>query len=396
MNQSSYTLLGKIVLPDKIINHGIVQVINGKIAVVEPVINVKEDYIDMKDKWICPGFIDIHIHAVDGADFMDGSLSSFKAIQSVLPKYGVTSFLATSRTDSDVNIKNFLTLSQQASRQNETNEAQILGVHLEGPWISPKFSGAQNPGLMENPDIEKMVILIETYKDMIKIVTLAPEIPGGIEAVRCLSEKGIIVSAGHSAANLEEMEEAILSGVTHVTHCFNGMSPFHHRNPGLAFAALHREELTCELIADGLHVHPEVIKFMYKVKSAAKMILISDCTGANKMENGTYRLGGKKILKQGKKISLQDGTLAGSAITLIDAVQYLNNKIKFPLHEVIQMASTNPAQAIVPHLKKGMIHEGYDADLVILDENFDVYETIIGGKTVYKTVRGRKVDNSHP
>jgi N-acetylglucosamine-6-phosphate deacetylase len=380
----SYTLFGKVILPDGIMDSGLVHVSNGKITAVEDETNPPQEYIDLQGKWICPGFIDIHLHGVDGYDFMDGSQLSFKAIQKAVPGYGVTSFLATSRTASEGNIKNFLSISSKISLQPNHEGAELLGVHLEGPWINPEFSGAQNTGLIQSPELSKVMPLTETFKDLIKLVTLAPEVQGAEETIKYLSGKGIVVSAGHSAATFEEIEKSISSGVKHVTHCFNGMSVFHHRNPGLAFAAMHFEELTCELIADGLHVHPEVIKFLYKIKSSEGIILISDCTGANKLNDGTHQVGGKTIFKKGKKVALHNGTLAGSAITLIDAVRYLIREIGIPVQEVIKMASANPAQAIAPEQKKGKIASGYDADLVILDENFNVSMTIIGGNISYK------------
>lgn len=381
---ASYTLQGKVVLEDRILNPGIVYVSNGEIAAVEPLNNIEGDHIDFQDKWICPGLIDTHLHAIDGFDFMDGTLTSFREIQNRLPRYGVTSFLATSRTDSEENIKNFLLISRKITDTGQG--AHFLGVHLEGPWLSQKFSGAQKTELIQNPDIGKVIKLIEKYGDIIKLITLAPEIPGANQVVQFLAGKGIIVSAGHSAASLEEMDIAIRSGVSQVTHCFNGMSPFHHRNPGLAFSAMHREELNCELIADGQHVHPEVVKFLYKVKTPAKIMLVSDCTGANQLSDGSHELGGKTIYKNGKKIALHDGTLAGSAITIDEAVRFLIKEIGIPIEDAIRMASTNPAMAL--NEKKGRIQAGYDADLIILDRDFRVIKTIIGGRTYYQQKGG--------
>jgi N-acetylglucosamine-6-phosphate deacetylase len=382
----SYSLQGKVVLEDRILNPGIVYVSNGKIAAVEPLNNIEGDHFEFQGKWICPGFIDTHLHALDGFDFMDATSTSFKEIQSRLPRYGVTSFLATSRTESEKYIKNFLSISQRIPRQDTGQGAHFLGVHLEGPWLSQKYSGAQKTDLIQDPHIEKVIKLIDEYGDIIKLITLAPEVTGANQVVQFLAGKGIVVSAGHSAASLEEMDIAIRSGVSQVTHCFNGMSPFHHRNPGLAFAAMHREELNCELIADGQHVHPEVIKFLYKVKTAAKIMLISDCTGANQLIDGSHELGGKTIYKQGKRITLQDGTLAGSAITIDEAVKFLIKEIGIPIEEVIRMASTNPAIAL--NQQKGGIQTGFDADLVILDEDYKVFKTIIGGKTYYQQEGG--------
>ncbi|WP_210367559.1 N-acetylglucosamine-6-phosphate deacetylase [Bacillus sp. REN3] len=361
---------------------GIVKVSNGIITYAGPADQFHRDYIDLRNHYICAGFIDIHLHAIDGYDFMDGSLSSFKNIQQSLPQYGITSFLATSRTASYEKISQFLSFSNEC--KSITDASKLLGVHLEGPWINPLFSGAQKSEYVSHPDQEMAKKWLDLYPGLIKIVTLAPELPGSIEVSRLLIAEGTAISAGHTNANLEEMNRAIGAGIKNITHCFNAMSPFHHRTPGAAFSALHDDRLTCELIADGLHVQKDVVKFLYKVKTAERIILVSDCTGANRLEDGTHFIGNKVIHKKGKEISLANGTLAGSAITLDEAVRYVIKECGIPIHEAVKMATCNPAKSFSFNRLKGKIESGYEADLVILNRNFEVTKTIVNGNTVYE------------
>lgn len=383
MKGLSYVLYGKVVFEDRIEDPGMVEVTNGVITYAGPADRFHSHYTDLSNHFICPGFIDVHLHAVDGYDFMDGDFSSFKKIQQSLPQYGVTCFLATSRTASYDEIYQFLLLSNKCIN-TETKGAELLGVHLEGPWINSSFSGAQRPEFILNPNRKLAEEWVKTFSNLIKIVTLAPELPESLETIRLLNSSGVTVSAGHTNASHEDMNLAIKAGLKNVTHCFNAMSPFHHRKPGAAFSALFYDQLNCELIADGLHVHKDVIKFLYKVKTADKIILISDCTGANRLEDGRHSLRNKEICKKGKKISLANGTLAGSAITLNEAVRYLIVDCNIPIHEVIKMASLNPAKATSIYKRKGKIEAGYDADLVILNESYEVMRTIINGKVAYE------------
>jgi N-acetylglucosamine-6-phosphate deacetylase len=376
-----YYLKGDIITDGQRFSNKTIGISKGKIFYVgedEP-INVSNLYITKGV--ICPGFVDIHLHGVSGDDFMD-SAEAFDKVAERLPRFGVTSFLATSRTAAISDLENFLLQAKRFERK--LSYAQLLGVHIEGPWISPVYPGAQKGSLIRRLTAEDAQRIILPHFDIISIITLAPEEAEDGSVLEQLYSNGIRLSAGHTNASLEDVKLAIGHGLRQITHTFNAMSPVHHRSPGTAAAALICEELTCEIIPDGLHVHPDMIEFLYKVKGREKLILISDCTGYNSLEDGEYFLRGKHLIKEGNQLKLKDGPLAGSAITLDKGVKYAVDQCGIPLEDAVYMAGTGPLKAIGIDAVKGSIKEGFDADLVVLDEGLKVEMTIIEGEIVYK------------
>jgi N-acetylglucosamine-6-phosphate deacetylase len=332
------------------------------------------------DGYICPGFVDTHLHGVDGYDFMDQG--AFKQISTLLPKYGVTSFLATSRTAGLQEMRSFLDEAQSQFAGN-TQGAHMLGVHLEGPWINEQFAGAQNKN-----DIQKLITshieeLIVPYRSIIKKITLAPEKLDDMAIIKKLSDLNIEISAGHTAATIDELEDSMKYGLKYLTHTFNAMSPIHHRKPGVAGAGLYFNKLICEVIADGIHVHPKIVELLYRNKGKEKMILVSDCTGYNLLREGDYNLRGKELVRVGDRVSLKNGSLAGSIITMDGSIKYLVEHCNIPLEEAIFMATETPLNICGPEINRGKIKIGYKADLVILTEMLQVQQTIINGTTVH-------------
>ncbi|MGD6876113.1 N-acetylglucosamine-6-phosphate deacetylase [Bacillus infantis] len=342
----------------------------------------KGEVINVPNGYICPGYIDSHIHGIDGFDFMDNSIESFLKIQHSLPIYGVTSFLATSRTETIPNIKRFL-LNSSHSAIKTNSGAQLAGIHLEGPWINEQFKGAQKLEHILTPTLQGIRELFEIAPNLLKIVTLAPELPNSLEVIEFLEKHGIRTSAGHTAASFEEINKACELGLSRVTHCYNAMKSIHHRILTASFAALYLTDLQCEIIADGHHVHPKMIELLYKMKGPDHITLISDCTAANHIKDGSYeKIGGKVIFKQNVKVTLPDGTLAGSALTLDIAVAFAVTKCNIPIENAVQMATYNPAKAIGVEGRKGRLKKGYDADIIVLSSTFEVKYTMIAGKRV--------------
>jgi N-acetylglucosamine-6-phosphate deacetylase len=332
-----------------------------------------------------PGFIDVHIHGVNGADTMDATKEALDTMTAALPKEGTTSFLATTMTQEGKQIERALiNAGQYIEGQQSPGKAEILGLHLEGPFVNAKRAGAQPIQHIIDPDLALFKEWQELTKGNIKLVTLAPERPGGLEMIRFLKEEGIIASIGHTDATFEEVNEAIEAGANHVTHLFNQMRGLHHREPGVVGAVFLHDELIAEIIVDGVHVHPEMVKLAYKQKRSEGLILITDSMRAKCLKNGKYDLGGQEVTVKDGKAVLDDGTLAGSILKLGHAVKNTLSYTGCTLIDVIQMASVNPAKQLNIYDRKGSIAVGKDADIVIIDENMEVHMTICRGLTAYR------------
>lgn len=332
-----------------------------------------------------PGFIDVHIHGVNGADVMDGTQEALDIMAKTLPGEGTTSFLATTMTQDSKQIEMALdNVGIYMDRMQEPGKAEILGIHLEGPFVNGKRAGAQPLEYIVDPNLEVFKKWQTLSKNRIKLVTMAPEQPGGLEMVHYLKENGVIASIGHSDATYEEVNKAIEAGLSHVTHLFNQMRGLHHREPGVVGAAFLRDELKTEIIADGIHVQSEMVKVAYKQKGSKGIILITDSMRAKCLKSGKYDLGGQEVTVQGEKAFLSDGTLAGSILKLGNAVKNIITYTGCTLEDVIEMASVNPAKQLNIFDQKGAIAKGKDADIVILDENLDVFMTFCRGELAFK------------
>jgi N-acetylglucosamine-6-phosphate deacetylase len=275
--------------------------------------------------------------------------------------------------------KALINAGQFLEEQTSFGKAEILGIHLEGPFVNPKKAGAQPMQFMVEPDLTLFKKWQELSKGNIKLVTLAPELSGGLEMIRYLKANGIVASIGHTDAEYEDVVEAIHAGANHVTHLFNQMRGLHHREPGVAGAALLKDELMVEMIADGVHVRPEMIELAYKLKHKEGLILITDSMRAKCLKNGQYDLGGQMVNVKDGKAFLDDGTLAGSILRLGDAVKNFLTFTGCSLEDAIVMASVNPAKQLNVYDRKGSITAGKDADIIILDEQLNVNRTYCRG-----------------
>lgn len=341
-----------------------------------------------KEHTVVPGFIDVHIHGAAGADTMDATPEALTVMANALPAEGTTSFLATTITQKHENIEKALAnAAHYCEHRNSPGKAEILGIHLEGPFINAKHKGAQPEEYILNPDLSLFKKWQKLAGGRIKLVTIAPELENGLEFVRYLDKNGVVASIGHTDAVYEEMEKAVKAGAKHVTHLFNGMRGIHHREPGAAGAALLFKELMVELIADGIHVHPEVMKLISRAKGTDGMILITDAMRAKCLKNGIYDLGGQDVSVSGGKALLADGTLAGSILKMNDSIKNTINATEISLEEAVKMASSNPAKQLKVFDRKGSIALGKDADITVLTSDYQVDLTICRGEVAFKKRR---------
>ncbi|MBA4537555.1 N-acetylglucosamine-6-phosphate deacetylase [Bacillus aquiflavi] len=380
----------KLCTGERMINNGYVLISDFKITSVgdmdqfTPLKDVEQ--IDLpKNAVIVPGFIDIHIHGAGGADTMDATTTALETMVNVLPQEGTTSLLATTITQEAQQIERALkNVANFVKNNNAPGKAEILGIHLEGPFISEKRAGAQPKEYILPASIELFKRWQTIANHLIKLVTIAPEKPEALKLIRYLSETNVIASIGHSDAMYDEMVKAVNAGAKQVTHLFNGMRELHHREPGVAGSALLFHELMAEMIVDGIHIHPEMVKLAINAKGTKGTILITDSMRAKCLKNGCYDLGGQKVNVSDGKAVLADGTLAGSILKMKDAIRNIISFTGISLLDAVQLASVNPAKQLGVFHRKGTISTGKDADLVVLDQNLEVIMTICRGKISYK------------
>ncbi|MDL4842105.1 N-acetylglucosamine-6-phosphate deacetylase [Aquibacillus rhizosphaerae] len=337
---------------------------------------------------IIPGMIDVHIHGVNGADTMDATPDALDTMVTALPKEGTTSFLATTITQSVEAIEAALAnVAAFTHRGQQSGKAEILGIHLEGPFINGIRAGAQPVQHVLNPSVEIMKKWKIISNDMIRLVTLAPEQEDAHLLIAYLKQQGIISSIGHSDATFSEVEVAIKSGLSHVTHLYNQMREFHHREPGVVGAALLKDELMVELIVDGIHSTKEAVKLAFRQKTADRLVLITDAMRAKCLKNGSYDLGGQQVTVDDGKAILADGTLAGSTLKMGNAFQNIIAFTNCSVEESIKMTATNPAKEIGVFDRKGSLAAGKDADIVVLNEENEVEMTFCKGEIAYQKER---------
>jgi len=332
--------------------------------------------IDAQGNYLSPGFIDIHIHGSGGADVMDATPKALQTISSTLLQTGTTSYLATTMSMSEAAIH--AALENVKLTSNEIEGAKILGAHLEGPFLNPEKHGAQDQQYIRDADLA----LIEPYLEQIRMITIAPEMPGAEEFIRYLSKNHphIILSIGHSDASFEQSKESFAWGISHATHLFNAMNPYHHRKPGIV-GAVFDSAVTCDIIADMVHTHPSVLKLVHQLKQD-RLMLITDTMRAGCMKNGYYDLGGQKVAVEEGKAVLQDGTLAGSVLKMNEALRNMTKVSDMTRIEAVNAVTKIPARKLGVQL--GDLKAGYAADMVIFDEDFSIITTIVDGEIKYR------------
>lgn len=336
------------------------------------------------DGVVLPGFIDEHIHGAGGADAMDGSVEALQTVSEYLAREGTTGFLATTMTQSPENITKALNAVKEIRTNGEYKGAEVLGVHLEGPFISPKHVGAQPLEYVAVPSAEVFDKYNEAAGNSIRIVTLAPEVDGGLELIRHLSKVGVVASVGHTGGKYSDVVKAVEAGATNVTHTYNAQTGLHHREAGVVGAAMLLDELNCEMICDTIHVSVPAIKLVIKNKPSDKYTLITDAMRAKGMPDGLSELGGQEVFVKNGEARLKDGTLAGSVLKMNVAIKNLVEKVGVPFTKAVDFATYNPAKNIGVLGDRGTIEVGKRADFTVLDGDFNVLYTVVGGKVVYK------------
>lgn len=372
---------GRIVLKDRVVENSALlysDVIEG----IVPADKLPEgvEIIDAKGGYVAPGLIDLHIHGYLGKDVCDGEEESIRTISKGLLANGVTGYLPTTMTVDMKIIRKALEVCRALKEESRDWEGSaILGCHAEGPFISEKKKGAQDPKYILKPDAK----FVKEYADIIRIITLAPEEDEDFKAISEIRrDTDVIVSMGHTSADYETAMKSTEAGVRHATHLFNAMTPLAHRAPGVVTAALN-SDVSAELIVDTFHVNPVFYNMLWKLKGR-KLCFITDCLPAGGLPEGEYTLGGQKIIYRGIVCRLADGTVAGSILHLNKGVWNVYSNSDIPLYECVNCASLNPATVLGLDSRKGSIEIGKDADIIITDGEFNVQKTVIGGKIRYE------------
>ena len=332
---------------------------------------------------VLPGFIDEHIHGAGGADIANCDRATIKKIASTLAKSGTTSFLATPASETEEDTLKLLSEVCAYMKSGEKDGAEVLGVHLEGPFLANKYKGGMLEGNLRLPSVERFEKYYTASGNTVKMVTLAPELDGADELIERLKELEIVPSIGHSGATHQDVLRAQEKGASCVTHTYNAQSPLHHREVGVLGSALLLDELYCELIADTVHVSVPAMRLLVKNKPQDKVVLITDSLMAQGLPIGEYVSGGQTIVVDGTCCRLTNGTLAGTVVPMNGMIKNMVEKVGIPFTTAVDFATKNPANNL--KLKnKGSIAVGKDADFAVLDENFEVYMTVRSGEIIYQ------------
>jgi N-acetylglucosamine-6-phosphate deacetylase len=379
---------GTVVTRDDAIDDGIILIEDGSVAFVGHARDVEpepdSEIINAGGQMVLPGLIDTHVHGSHGDDVMSCDAQGIRRISRAQLRYGTTAYLPS--TVSAYHEDLLCALEACAGAVDDSGPAaEIIGVHVEGPFINRNRKGAQPIDTIRDPDLDQCLEYLRAAPGLVKIMTLAPELPGGLELVRLLVEHHVVASLGHSEADYETALSAIEAGATHATHLYNAMPALHHRKPNLTTACLNEPSIRAEIVLDGIHVAPEMARLAAKIKGRDGLILVTDAMAAVGCADGTYTLGDNRVRVEGDRCTLLDGeTIASSMLVMNKAVGHAIAFTGMSLVDAAYMASFMPAQVCGVSDRKGSIEVGKDADIAILDHRYSVSMTICKGEIAYR------------
>jgi len=373
----------RVLTPEDEIDGGSVIVEGGRIVEVGAGLSPPSgaEVVDLRGLTLAPGFIDIHVHGGGGFSLATGDAGELRSYARWVVAHGVTSFVAS--IVGETLEEGEAALRAVAEVSGPAGGAELLGAHLEGPFVSPERRGALPEGWLRPPDAGLLGRYLEAAGGRLRLLTLAPELPGAAALLEQAVRAGCVVAVGHSDATYQEARDAFARGARHLTHAFNAMRPFHHREPGPLGAALDTEGVSVELIADGVHVHGAAARMVVRAKGIDGVVLVTDGVPPAGQSEGTFRIGGRGARLAEGRIALPDGTIAGSAATMERVVRHVVAEGIATAAQAVRMASTVPAGVLGLEGSKGRIARGYDADLVALDSELNVVKTWVGGLVVH-------------
>lgn len=374
-----YTPLERIERPVLLVEDGVIASIHQQ---SERDVPKSRRVLDLEEAILAPGFIDMHIHGGAGRDVMDTASDALPAVEGLLYSHGVTTYFPTTITapvDRTLAALDHLAGAIERARESEELRATPVGIHLEGPFISHARPGVHPTADLQKPSLALFERLWEASRGTVRVMTIAPELDGAREVISEATRRGVCVSMGHSDADLAHAQAGVDAGVRHATHTFNAMRPLEHRDPGIIGEALMDERITAEIIADGIHVDPLMVRLFLRAKGAEGAVLVTDATAATGMPNGRYRLGSLEVdVKDGK--CLRDGRLAGSVLTMDKAVRNVVKFANWDLQHAVRLATLNPARATGLPGNAGTLVAGAPADVVAMNSAGDVIKTIVRGR----------------
>ena len=372
---------GTILLPGGEVSGKALAFENGRIIGVMDEAPAGAEIVDAKGGYVSPGLVDVHCHGFMGMDASNGSLDELRAMSRQAAQWGVTAWLPTTMTLDWPVLEACFSAIRQAQADSldaDWGGAQVMGCHAEGPFINEKKRGAQAVESIQRPDIDKL----RPWVDVVKLMTVAPEVDGALDFIRAASALGVVISMGHTDATAAEALMGVDAGVTHATHTFNAMTPLNHREPGVVGAALSDDRVYCELIADTFHVNPLLYPIMARQKGE-RLVLITDSIQVAHLPDGPHDQAGRTVIVDGIRCRFPDGTIAGSSLTMDLAVRNFRAHTGLPLYRVVNMAALYPARSVGADAAKGSLEAGKDADILITDGDFNVRRTYARGACVY-------------
>jgi len=365
----------RVVLPTGVVENGRLAVDGRTIA---PYPGSEATGLDLSGHWVVPGFVDMHVHGGGGASFSSGTAEEALTVARTHRRHGTTTMVASTVTGELADL-----MRQAAALSELVEQGELAGIHFEGPFIAPGRCGAHEPSLLRDPDPADVRKLVDAARGTARMMTLAPELPGGLDSVRLLAEHGVIAAVGHTDSGYEATLEAIEAGATVATHLFNAMPGLHHRTPGPIAALLEDERVTVELVNDGVHLHPAVLGLAVRRAGADRVAFITDAMGAAGKGDGRYPLGGLEVeVRDGVARLVEGGSIAGSTLTLDTAFRRAVTVDRLPVEDAVRALSANPARLLGVSDRVGSLEPGKDADLVVLDADFAVTGVMRKGEWV--------------